>query len=421
MCERSLKFCMVTTFYPPHNFGGDGIYVYRLANALARQGHRVDVVHSLDAYELLGSGRPTSPAEYANHPNVTVHSLRSRAGPLSLLVTHQTGHPGLHASRLREILNDGKFDVIHFHNMSLIGLSALRFGTGVKLYTMHDHWLVCPLHVLWKFDRMPCTRKHCIPCTMHGRRPPQLWRYTGIPRAMLDHVDAFIVLSHFSREKHQAMGLAVSAPIVHLPPFVPGPPPLASGEQPMGPHSSPFFLVVGRLEKLKGVQMAIDAFRDYRDCDLVIVGDGRYRTHLEQRARGLRHVRFRRAVGPGELQALYRHAIALIVPSIGYETFGTVIVEAFAQRTPAIVHNLGALPEVVAQSGGGVTYDGASELADALRTFHSDTGLRDALGERGYRAYLKYWTAEAHLERYFTLIDGIAARKQAGGFAGARP
>ena len=35
-----LSFCMVTTFYPPHHFGGDAIQTYRLTNELARRGHR---------------------------------------------------------------------------------------------------------------------------------------------------------------------------------------------------------------------------------------------------------------------------------------------------------------------------------------------------------------------------------------------
>jgi hypothetical protein len=33
-----LKFCFLTTFYPPHNFGGDGIGVQRLARGLVRRG-----------------------------------------------------------------------------------------------------------------------------------------------------------------------------------------------------------------------------------------------------------------------------------------------------------------------------------------------------------------------------------------------
>ena len=53
MVAAALRFCVVTTFYPPYNFGGDGIYAHRLANALARRGHRVSVIHSPSAYELL--------------------------------------------------------------------------------------------------------------------------------------------------------------------------------------------------------------------------------------------------------------------------------------------------------------------------------------------------------------------------------
>ena len=54
MSDRPLRICMLTTFYPPFNFGGDGIFVERLAGALARRGHAVTVVHSLDAYHFLG-------------------------------------------------------------------------------------------------------------------------------------------------------------------------------------------------------------------------------------------------------------------------------------------------------------------------------------------------------------------------------
>ena len=49
-----LRFCSLTTFYPPHHFGGDAMHVYRLSNALARRGHRVTVLYSLDAYRTLG-------------------------------------------------------------------------------------------------------------------------------------------------------------------------------------------------------------------------------------------------------------------------------------------------------------------------------------------------------------------------------
>ena len=50
---RRLRFCLLTTFYPPYNFGGDGIFVQRLAGELVRRGHHVEVVHSVEAYLAL--------------------------------------------------------------------------------------------------------------------------------------------------------------------------------------------------------------------------------------------------------------------------------------------------------------------------------------------------------------------------------
>ena len=83
-----LKFCMVTTFYPPYSFGGDGIFIYRLVNELAQRGHHVEVVHCIDAYQILASGEAQPKENYPTHPNVTVHSLHSKVGMLSPVVTH---------------------------------------------------------------------------------------------------------------------------------------------------------------------------------------------------------------------------------------------------------------------------------------------------------------------------------------------
>jgi glycosyltransferase involved in cell wall biosynthesis len=79
-------------------------------------------------------------------------------------------------------------------------------------------------------------------------------------------------------------------------------------------------------------------------------------------------------------------------------------IEAFAVGTPVIVNDLGALPEVVEASGGGIVYRDAGELAAALDRLSRDQSLRDELGRRGYEGYLRHWTAERHLERYFDLI-----------------
>jgi glycosyltransferase involved in cell wall biosynthesis len=116
-------------------------------------------------------------------------------------------------------------------------------------------------------------------------------------------------------------------------------------------------------------------------------------------------VRFLGAVSFTELRSLYANAIAVVAPSIGYETFGMTTIEGYAQRTPAIVRDLGALPEPVLDSGGGgIVFRTESELLEALDALASDRVLRDDLGQRGYEAWLAQWSTTPHLERYFSLI-----------------
>jgi len=44
MVDKPLRFCMITTFYPPYNFGGDGAFVHYLSNELSKRGHHVDFI-----------------------------------------------------------------------------------------------------------------------------------------------------------------------------------------------------------------------------------------------------------------------------------------------------------------------------------------------------------------------------------------
>ncbi len=406
--DRPLRFCMVTTFYPPYNFGGDGIFVHRLSNELARRGHRVDVIHCKDAYRLVAGREPSG--GYENHPNVTVHGLKSPFGSLSPLATQQTGFPFFKSAEIRRVLEQD-FDVIHYHNISLLGPKILEYGHGVKLYTMHEYWLVCPTHVLFRFNRAACTQPHCFACTLTYKRPPQWWRYFGLLNAAVRHVDTFIAPSRFSKEKHRQMGL--DAPIVHLPLFFPsGGDDSALSAQPFESDATkPYFLFVGRLEKLKGLQTLIPIFRGYGKAQLWIAGTGSYEPQLRRLARGSVDIRFLGFLSENQLRQLYRQAVAVIVPSICFETFGQVIIEAFSQKTPAIVRNLGAMPEIIAESGGGVIYDTDAELIAAMDKLLLDTAHRERLGINGYHAYLRDWTAEAHMQRYFDLISEIAEAK----------
>jgi glycosyltransferase involved in cell wall biosynthesis len=392
--------------------------LYRLAHALGDAGHHVDVVHCVDSYHLLHPGAP--PVQFAEHPNVTRHELRSRFGSLSPFLTQQTGRPTLKGRSIAEVLRSRPHDVIHFHNTSLLGPGILPVESpgskAVKIYTTHEHWLICPTHVLWKFNREPCREPECLRCTLIHKRPPQVWRYTGWLKRMSAHVDQFVAPSRFTARMHAERGFP--SPVAHLPNFIdlvdqdwrnPGP----------RPQSEPYFLFVGRLELIKGLQTLIGIWDRVGPYDLLVAGTGSYEPQLRAMAAGNPRIKFLGPLPQEKLGALYYHALACIVPSVTYETFGLTSVEAFARKTPVVVRDLGALPEIVEDSRGGFVYRTDEELLAGLGQIANSPGLRAELGEKGYRALVHLWSREAHMKMYFEFLEKAAARKFGGRKFGA--
>ncbi|HKB37869.1 MAG TPA: glycosyltransferase family 4 protein [Gemmataceae bacterium] len=408
--SRPLNFLHLTTFYPPYSFGGDAMYLYRLCHMLGDLGHHCDVVHCVDSYHLLHPGEPE--IRFADHPNVKVHGLRSGWGLLSPLLTQQTGRPFLKGRRIRAIADSRPYDVIHYHNISLLGPKVLALrpaqGRPVKMYTTHEHWLICPTHVLWKYNRRACEKPDCLRCTLHARKPPQVWRYTGLLRRMSRNVDQFVSPSRFTAGMHAQRGFP--QPVEHLPYFVdradadwqnPGP----------RPQERPYFLFVGRLEVIKGLQTLIDVWSRVPEYDLLVAGTGAHESALKAQAAGNQRIRFLGPQNQKQLGPLYRHALGVIVPSITYETFGMIIIEAFARKTPVIVRDLGALPEVVQDSSGGFIYRTDDELVKAIHKLADDATLRAELGENGYQAFVRSWTRDAHLRLYFDYLRRGSMKK----------
>lgn len=401
-----LRFGFLTTFYPPYNFGGDGIGIQRLARGLVHAGHQVTVIHDADAYRTLARRDP--PPGEPEPEGLEVIPLRSGFGTLSPLLTQQTGHPVMHGRRIRAMLADRDVDVIVYHNVSLIGGPGLfAIGDATKLYMAHEHWLVCPSHVLWRHGRELCTGRQCLRCQLHHRRPPQWWRWTGVMGRHLHHIQRFIAMSEFSRDKHHEFGFPREMDV--LPYFLPEATGSAALEESPRPHARPYFLFVGRLERIKGLQDVLPAFQGPGDTDLIVAGDGEFGAVLREQAGDSPRIRFLGRVPSAQLAGWYRHAIALIVPSLCYETFGIILLEAFRQSTPVIARRLGPLPELIRASGGGELFADRGELEAAMARLLQDPGHRDRLARDGHRALEAMWTEQTVVPRFLDIVRAAAA------------
>jgi glycosyltransferase involved in cell wall biosynthesis len=404
-----LKIAMLTTFYPPYSFGGDAIGVERLATAMAKQGHHVTVIHDIDAFATLSNTTNLSPTPISPAENINVIGLRSNIGFISNLMVHQLGRPVIHRKQLQVLLQPGAFDIVWFHNISLLGGPALlSYGDGLKIYEAHEHWLVCPTHVLWRHNRELCDSRQCFRCAVHYRRPPQLWRYLGFLERQLEHVDVFIAKSEFSRKKHKEFGFSKNMEVV--PYFLPEKPKRQQSNQ-ESPHNRPYFLFVGRLEKIKGLDDVIPVFADYPEADLLILGTGEYEEALKQQATNISNVKFIGRLPPQDLSRYYESAIALIVPSVCFETFGIIIIESFREGTPVIARRIGPFVEIINQCDGGLLYSDNNELVEAMRELQTKPPYRQAMAKSAKLGFETNWSEKAVLPSYYQTVYQAALAK----------
>ena len=172
---------------------------------------------------------------------------------------------------------------------------------------------------------------------------------------------------------------------------------------------------------MKGVQDLLPSFAGAGDADLLIAGDGNFGAELRAQAAAMPRVRFLGRVTPEALTQFYRHAVALLVPSLCFETFGMVLLEAFRESTPVIARRLGPFTEMIETTGAGALFTDAGELDAAMRRFERDPGERRAAGKAGRQAFEARWQEEVVIPGYLAIVRRAAERRGDGKVLAALP
>ena len=176
---------------------------------------------------------------------------------------------------------------------------------------------------------------------------------------------------------------------------------------------------LGRLVEDKGFADLLRAW-DSSLGRLVVIGDGPLRAEAEERAREDLSIQVLGQLPWADCMDVLRSARAVVVPARSYETFGLVVVEAFAHGVPVVASRLGALAELVDDGETGALFEpgDAEGLRKALELL-TDPATSIAFGERARQVYLGRFTPEHDLaatERIYA--DAIA--EHAGGERGRR-
>jgi colanic acid/amylovoran biosynthesis glycosyltransferase len=358
--------------------------------ALLERGHEVDIFphyetppHSsahaeIERYQLLQRVHPIPPVP----ENLVLragayvgHILRAPSGSRARLL--RACNPfayGIDAFKLRLLRNafplapSRSYDVIHCH-FGRVGqrgafLRELGFFQGKLLTTFHG------------FDAYPA----CDKSKLRAYYAPLFAR-----------ADRILANSEWMRRR--VIDLGCPASLVHVQlmgvdcdkfPFHP---------RTLAPGEPVRFFTTGRLVEKKGIGYAIEAVATLVargiDCRYDVAGDGPLRGKLAETAQRLGVADRVRLLGwktHDEVAACVQEAHVIVQPSAEVHEGRTIaVLEGMASGMPAVVSNVGGLPEVVKEGENGylVPPRNSDALADAMAKVARDAGRWPAMGRAG--------------------------------------
>lgn len=370
-----------------------------------RQAGGEDTVVDAERSLLAGAGHHVDRFE-AENPTSAVSSL----GNLLLSPWNPVS-----SRALTRHLADRRPDVAHIHNtwysLSSSVIPALHRAGVPTVMTVHNYRLTCLSGQLYR-DGSVCT--DCV-----GRYPLAGVRhacYRGSHAASLAvaaasslgkarqywqrHVDRFVVMTGFARDLLADIGVD-PANVWVKPHFAPDP-----GSRPAPPSASDTVLFVGRLGHEKGLQPFLAAWRVAApDLKLRVIGDGDLRPELAaDLPAGVELVGW---LPVDRVKAEMLSARALVFPSVWYETFGMVLIEAMAAGLPVLASGIAGVPETV---GGGLPHPAPGDHDSWVAGIEAlEAGDADAIGASNRRTFLSRYSVEEGLRGLEDLYRTVIA------------
>jgi phosphatidylinositol alpha-mannosyltransferase len=341
----------------PYSFtypGGVGRHVEALAEELLSRGNDVRLLAPFDPDDRVArvTHKGARPVE-RDLPDHFIPLGRTLGVPLNGAVSNVSGSPKA-VSTLGHAFRSGAFDVVHVHEPNAGAVSwATTESAGLPLVgTFHTYSTSAPVHLMTANvlgARRLYSKLHARIAVSEAARWTAERYYGGHYRVVPNGVDLDAL------------------------PLEPKP---ASDDLRL--------LFVGRAEERKGLPVLLRAFEALRNAGVGarLTVAGATREEVEPYLMDVEGVCIAGRVREDEKRRLLREADLVCAPSLGGESFGMVLTEAFAAGTPVVASDIAGYRDVVRDGVDGVLVPVGqpAELGEALLSLALDPDRRARMG-----------------------------------------
>lgn len=380
--------------------------MYQHASCLRRLGHDTALITAVQ------SASDATPTEVEGLRTFRVHSDYA---------PRWRGWVGLDNARVREpvarVLREWKPDVVHSHlihtHLSYASLTAARSAGAAVVFTAHDVMTFC-------YQKLTCFHggsehggqlrdyraywQKCVPCQRLRLRPGR----NAAIRAVLERdVQRFTAVSHELAVALRANDIRVDR-VIHnaIDPrtHFPSDDAVREFRARHGLVDAQLIAIAGRLHEQKGVlqlfRMLAELKARFPRLRLLLLGHRK--VYDEQFADAARELGVAELIAPvgwldgDELAAAYAATDVFVTPSICFDTFGLVNLEAMEHGKPVVATAFGGSPEVVQDGVTGFIanpFDTAA-FAERIARLLADPELARRLGAAGRERVGKSFTIE---------------------------
>lgn len=356
-----------------HNFyqipGGEDVVVRNEKRLLEEHGHKVFTYYrsnkELSEKGILGK---------LLLPFTAVYSLRT-------------------LREIKQLIKENQIDIVHVHN-TLTMVSPSVFYAAFQCHvpvvqTLHNFRMLCPAGSFFRDNviceecvsgGLKCAVKHkcyrnstlqTIVSAMILKIHRMLGTYRRVNFICLTEFNKAKLLDSLDSENVPESKKTVDANRVYIKPnftFAEGitPSEIKADEE--------YFLFAGRVEALKGIDIAIRAFEQLPNEKLYVAGNGPMMDEMQAyvKAHNMKNVKFLGYLQKEEMSEKFYNAKAVIMTSQCYEAFAMTIAEAYSYGVPVIAGKVGNMDGMVKNGVTGMKfiYNSAEDLAEKVREFN---------------------------------------------------